>query len=74
LFFGAPLVAGEVEHGTHRLVWTQGVSRRHWAVVKVGVVSAAAVAVGIIWPKVLPAMAATLAGYAGLRYAAPMAG
>src|SRR5207249_2490329 len=23
LFWGAPLVAGEVEHGTHRLVWTQ---------------------------------------------------
>ena len=24
LFFGAPLVSREVEHGTHRLVWTQG--------------------------------------------------
>jgi hypothetical protein len=38
LFWGAPLVAREVEHGTHRLVWTQGVSRLRWAVVKFGLV------------------------------------
>jgi len=31
LFWGAPLIARELEHGTHRLVWTQGVSRRRWA-------------------------------------------
>jgi ABC-type transport system involved in multi-copper enzyme maturation permease subunit len=36
LFWGAPLVAREVEHGTHRLVWTQGVSRARWALVKFG--------------------------------------
>ena len=36
LFWGAPLVSREVEHGTHRLVWTQGVSRRRWAAVKFG--------------------------------------
>ncbi|MEN3609924.1 ABC transporter permease subunit [Plantactinospora sp. ZYX-F-223] len=40
LFWGAPLVAREVEQGTHRLVWTQGISRRHWAVVKFGLVGA----------------------------------
>jgi hypothetical protein len=40
LFWGAPLVAREVEHGTHRLVWTQGVSRLRWAVVKFGLVGA----------------------------------
>jgi ABC-2 family transporter protein len=38
LFWGAPLVAREVEHGTHRLVWTQGVSRLRWATVKFGLV------------------------------------
>ena len=38
LFWGAPLVAREVEHGTHRLVWTQGVSRLRWALVKFGLV------------------------------------
>jgi ABC-2 family transporter protein len=40
LFWGAPLVARETEHGTHRLVWTQGVSRRRWVLVKVGLVGA----------------------------------
>jgi hypothetical protein len=48
LFWGAPLVAREVEQGTHRLVWTQGVSRRRWALVKFGLVGAvtAVLAVG----------------------------
>jgi hypothetical protein len=30
LFWGAPLVAKELEDGTHNLAWTQGVTRRHW--------------------------------------------
>jgi hypothetical protein len=38
MFWGAPLVAREVEHGTHRLVWTQGVSRLRWALAKFGLV------------------------------------
>jgi len=55
IFFGAPLVAREVEQGTHRLVWTQGVSRKHWALVKFGLVGAvalllaAAYALGMGW-------------------------
>ena len=118
LFWGAPLVAREVEQGTHRLVWTQGVSRRRWALVKFGFVGAATVAAatvyglgmswwvaplansqsarfgvpffdmqgvvpigytlfavalgifaGAIWPRMLPAMATTLAGFLGLRIA-----
>ncbi len=47
LFWGAPLVAREVEHGTHRLVWTQGVSRRHWALVKFGFVGGATVVAAV---------------------------
>ncbi len=117
LFWGAPVVAREVEHGTHRLVWTQGVSRRRWALVKFGFVGAVAVVVaavygmgmswwsapmsavqsrlsalffdmqglvpigytlfavalgifaGAVWPRLLPAMAVTLAGFVGLRIA-----
>jgi hypothetical protein len=38
MFWGAPLVAREIENGTHRLVWTQGVSRLRWAVSKIGFV------------------------------------
>ncbi len=30
LFVGAPLLAREFEHGTHRLVWTQGITRLRW--------------------------------------------
>ena len=38
MLVGAPLVARELEHGTHRLVWTQGVTRLRWLVVKLGLV------------------------------------
>jgi hypothetical protein len=34
LFIGAPLLAREFEHGTFRLAWTQGISRRRWLLSK----------------------------------------
>lgn len=34
MVFGAPLVAGELEHSTNRLAWTQGISRTRWLIVK----------------------------------------
>ena len=43
LFWGAPLVAREIEQGTHRLVWTQSVTRRRWFSTKVALVAGAAV-------------------------------
>jgi hypothetical protein len=46
MFLGAPLVARELEHGTHRLVWTQAVTRLRWALGKLGFVTAAAIVVG----------------------------
>jgi len=55
LFWGAPLVAREVEQGTHRLIWTQGISRTRWMFTKlalVGVVvlvAAAAYALLVSW-------------------------
>jgi ABC-type transport system involved in multi-copper enzyme maturation permease subunit len=33
-FIGGPLIAREVENGTYRLAWTQGVTRLHWLLVK----------------------------------------
>src|SRR5580700_11389973 len=30
MFWGAPLVARELETGTYRLAWTQGISRTRW--------------------------------------------
>ncbi|MBY8872192.1 transporter [Micromonospora sp. PLK6-60] len=51
LFWGAPLIAREVEQGTHRFAWTQGISRRRWALVKFGlavaVTATAAVCYGL---------------------------
>jgi hypothetical protein len=35
VFIGAPLVSRELEQGTYLLVWTQGVPRRRWLLVKV---------------------------------------
>ncbi|MFI6240380.1 ABC transporter permease [Micromonospora sp. NPDC050795] len=49
LFWGAPLVAREVEQGTHRFVWTQGVGRTRWAVVKFGLVGAAVVLLAAVY-------------------------
>ena len=44
-FWGAPLVARELENGTFRLVWNQSVTRARWTVVKLGALAAAAVVV-----------------------------
>jgi len=44
MFVGAPLLARELEQGTHRLVWTQGTTRRRWLAVKLVLVVAAVVA------------------------------
>ncbi len=43
-FWGAPLVAREMETGTYRLGWTQSVTRRHWLAIKLTVVGLASVA------------------------------
>jgi hypothetical protein len=37
-FIGCPLVAREIENGTHRLAWTQGVTRLRWIMVKLALV------------------------------------
>ena len=34
VFWGAPLLAREVEQGTHRLAWTQSVGRLRWPLTK----------------------------------------
>src|SRR5262249_49426741 len=43
---GAPLISREIEGGTHRLAWTQSISRRRWLLVKVAML-ATAVLIGI---------------------------
>jgi hypothetical protein len=45
IFWGAPLVARELEAGTHRLVWSQSVTRTRWLAAKLGVTALAAMVV-----------------------------
>jgi hypothetical protein len=46
LFVGAPLLAREIEHGTHRFAWTQGVTRRRWLLSKTALLAGATLAAG----------------------------
>jgi hypothetical protein len=45
VFWGAPLLARELETGTYRLAWTQGITRRHWLVGKIVVVGFSSIVV-----------------------------
>lgn len=45
-FWGAPLIARELEAGTHRLAWVQSVTRTRWLAVKLALVIG--VAVGVV--------------------------
>lgn len=55
LFVGAPLIARELEFGTHRFAWTQGVSRRRWLLSKTvllaagTIVAAGAASLVLMW-------------------------
>jgi hypothetical protein len=67
LFWGAPLIAREIEDGTHRIAWNQSVTRTRWTIVKLGLVGLAAIAtVGLLGLMVTwwasPIDAASLAG------------
>jgi hypothetical protein len=48
LFIGAPLLARELEHGTLRFAWTQGVTRRRWLLSKTVLLAVATAAAGAI--------------------------
>ncbi len=48
LFWGAPLLARELESGTHRLAWTQSVTPRHWLLVKLGWLCLTVIAAGAV--------------------------
>jgi hypothetical protein len=48
-FWGAPLLARELELGTHRLAWTQGVTRRRWLATRLAVLAVLAVVVTAVF-------------------------
>ncbi len=47
LFVGAPLLARELEHGTHRFAWTQGITRGRWLLSKTALLAGATLLGGI---------------------------
>jgi ABC-type transport system involved in multi-copper enzyme maturation permease subunit len=55
VFWGAPLIARELEAGTHRLVWNQSITRTRWLAVKLGLTGLAAMiaaglgSLGVTW-------------------------
>jgi hypothetical protein len=44
VFWGAPLIARELEAGTHRLAWNQSVTRTRWLLIKLTIGAGAAMA------------------------------
>lgn len=46
ILVAAPIVL-EFEHGTHRLAWTQTITRRRWLATRLGLAAAAAIAVAL---------------------------
>jgi hypothetical protein len=68
MFWGAPLVAREIEHGTYRLVWTQGVSRLRWAATKFGLISVAVLAITGIYAAMLTWWIAPVIRTSGQRF------
>jgi hypothetical protein len=62
LFWGAPVLARELERGTHRLAWTQSVSRPRWLAAKLGLLGSAVTAAGIVLGVMISAWLATFDG------------
>jgi len=69
MFWGAPLVARELEDGTYRLVWTQGVSRMRWATTKIGLVSLAVLVITAIYAGMLTWWITPVIQTSGQRFA-----
>ncbi len=61
VFWGAPLVAREIESGTFRLAWNQSVTRRRWLAVKLAVVGLAAMATAGLLSLIMSWWAAPIA-------------
>lgn len=68
LFWGAPLVARELESGTHRLAWNQSVTRRRWLTVKLLLTGLAAVLAGALISTLLTWAASPLDQFTGDRF------
>jgi len=68
IFFGAPLIAREVEQGTHRLAWTQSVTRGRWAVAKIALVSVFTLAAAGLFAWMVTTWSSPLVAASGDRF------
>jgi hypothetical protein len=67
-FWGAPLLARELEHGTHRLAWTQSIGRLRWLTVKLGFVIAFTALVAVVYSLVVSWWSGPLNASTGDRF------
>jgi hypothetical protein len=65
VFWGGPLVARELEQGTHRMIWTQSVSRGRWLLTKLGFLAAGVIFGSILLTLVLEWWSGPLVAAAG---------
>jgi ABC-type transport system involved in multi-copper enzyme maturation permease subunit len=70
IFWGAPLIARELETGTHRLVWNQSVTRTRWLAVKLGLIALFSLAVTGLFSLLLSWAAQPVDKLVGSRFAA----
>jgi ABC-type transport system involved in multi-copper enzyme maturation permease subunit len=74
IFWGAPLVARELETGTSRLAWTQSVSRTRWLAVKLSVAGLASMAAAGLFSLMVTWWSSPIDLVNGNRFAAGMFG
>jgi len=70
IFWGAPLIAAEIERGSHRMVWNQSVTPTRWLAVKLATLAAAAVLTAGVLSLLLTWWASPLDQRANDRFAA----
>jgi hypothetical protein len=70
IFWGAPLIAAELERGTHRMTWNQSVSPMRWLAVKLTAIGTAAIAAAGVLSLLLTWWASPLDTASDDRFAA----
>lgn len=68
VLWGAPLIAREIEAGTHILAWTQSITRRQWVRAKLAVLLAATAVCGAALAAVVTWWSGTLNALDGERF------
>lgn len=68
IFWGAPLIAGELEHGTHYVAWHQSVSRTRWLAVKLALCALASLLIAGVLSLLITWWAGPLDTAAGNRW------